>query len=96
MLSNTPLTHPTSTYNHSLDQIRAILGDALQLGARLAELQADTPLIGNLPELDSMAVITVISALEGEFHFIVNDDDDMASAFESVGSLAAYVEAKCR
>jgi acyl carrier protein len=96
MLPNTSFTHSVPRYDDALDQVRAIIGDALQLGNRSADLQADTPLIGNLPELDSMAVVTVISALEGEFDFIVDDDDDMSSAFQSVGSLVAYVEAKSR
>ena len=79
-----------------LDQLRGVVGEALHLGGRESELDVDTPLLGNLPELDSMAVLTVISALEEHFHFVVTDDDDIALAFETMGSLINYVEEKTR
>ena len=47
-----------------LDEVRKVLADALQLGGRANSMQAITPLLGNIPELDSMAVVTVITALE--------------------------------
>jgi len=78
----------------SLEQVRAVLGEALQLGHRGIDLNAHTPLLGNLPELDSMAVVTVISALEEHFHFVVDDDDDLTQAFETLGSLDRYVTGK--
>ena len=78
----------------SLEQVRLVLGEALQLGHRSTDLNAHTPLLGNLPELDSMAVVTVITALEERFHFIVDDDDDLTQAFETLGSLDRYVTGK--
>ena len=75
--------------------VRQIVGEVLQLGLlRLESLERDTPLVGNLPELDSMAVVTLISALEEHFGFVVDDDDDVSQAFDSLGSLTKYVEAK--
>lgn len=79
-----------------LDRLRRVVGGALHLGGRESELDVDTPLLGNIPELDSMAVLTVISALEEHFHFVVADDDDIAQAFETMGSLMDYVEEKTR
>lgn len=86
-------------YAHTGDDIfydvRQIVGDALQLDfPRLEGLDRNTPLVGNLPELDSMAVVTLITALEEYFGFVVDDDDDMAEAFSSLGSLISYAEAK--
>jgi acyl carrier protein len=77
-----------------LDQVKTILTDVLSLGDAGARLQADTPLLGALPELDSMAVVSVIAALEDQFGISIDDDDISASTFETVGSLAAFVEAK--
>ena len=74
--------------------IRRIVGDALQLGSRTEIMERDTPLVGNIPELDSMAVVSVITALEEHFCFIVDDDDDVSQAFHTLGSLTKYVEAK--
>lgn len=77
-----------------LDEVRSLLGSTLKLGARTTSLSADTPLLGNLPELDSMAVVAVITALEENFGFIVDDDEISAETFETLGSLAKFVQAK--
>jgi acyl carrier protein len=77
-----------------LNDVKRILGDALQLGARANAFDASTRLLGSLPELDSMAVVTVITAIEEHFGVIVHDDEISAETFETVGSLAAFVETK--
>ena len=77
-----------------LDEVRTILIDTLALGPRGAALQADSPLLGALPELDSMAVISVIGALEEQFGIAIDDDDISAETFATLGSLAAFVRAK--
>lgn len=74
-----------------LEQIKTLLTDVLSLGAAGARLTADTPLLGALPELDSMAVVQVIAALEDQFGIAIDDDDIGASTFETVGSLADFV-----
>ena len=71
-----------------------MVGDALQLGDRTGSLTADTRLLGNLPELDSMAVVTVITALEDRYGFVVDDDEVSADTFKSLGSLAKFVSGK--
>ncbi len=79
---------------HSMEEVKNILADTLNLGARKANLTANTPLLGNLPELDSMAVIHVLTALEEHFGIVVDDDDISANTFESVASLSAFVDGK--
>ena len=74
-----------------LDQIKTLLTDVLSLGDAGARLTADTPLLGALPELDSMAVVHLIAALEDQFGIAIDDDDIGASTFETVGSLADFV-----
>jgi acyl carrier protein len=78
----------------SLAAIKAILADTLQLGARVETFDLDTPLLGSIPELDSIAVINLITALEEQFGFTVADDEISADTFASVGSLLTFVEAK--
>lgn len=78
----------------TLDQVRALLGEVLQLGARVAQLDASTPLLGALPELDSMAVATVIAAIEDRFDVFVEDDEVSAETFRTVGSLSEFVDHK--
>lgn len=77
-----------------LDEVRDIVGATLKLGARTASLKADTPLIGNLPEMDSMAVVSVITTLEEHYGFTVSDDEISADTFATLGSLADFVKGK--
>ena len=77
-----------------LDEVKTILIDVLGLGDAGQRLDADSPLLGSLPELDSMAVVSVIGALEERFGIVVDDDDISASTFETLGSLAAFVAEK--
>lgn len=79
-----------------LEEVRAILGDSLQLGRRSEKLQADTPLMGNLPELDSLAVVNVIMAIEERFDVSIDDDELSADIFRDLGSLTDFVEQKVK
>jgi acyl carrier protein len=75
-----------------LDEVKGILRDTLQLGDRVAAFDLETRLLGSLPELDSMAVVSVITAIEERFGIAVDDDDISAETFETIGSLCRYVE----
>ena len=77
-----------------IEEVKAVITDSLQLGPRADSLTAGTPLLGNLPELDSMAVVTVITALEERYGFFVEDDEISAETFTTLGSLAQFVSAK--
>ena len=52
------------------------------------------PLLGALPEFDSMAAVTILGALEEHFGIVVHDDEVDGSIFATVGSLCGFVEAK--
>ncbi|NBQ89883.1 MAG: hypothetical protein EBT24_00340 [Betaproteobacteria bacterium] len=56
------------------------------------DFDANTPLLGALPELDSMAVIDLIAALEQRWGIRVADDEVDGRTFATVGSLLAFVE----
>lgn len=75
-------------------QVKAILADVLSLGAAADSLTAESPLLGSIPELDSMAVVNLITALEDQFGIVVDDDEISAATFETLGSLTAFVEQK--
>jgi acyl carrier protein len=78
----------------TLSEVKQVLADTLQLGARVESLTADTQLLGNLPELDSMAVVGVIMALEERFDIVVDDDEISADTFMSLDTLATFVDRK--
>jgi acyl carrier protein len=78
----------------TIDTVKTLLRDTLQLGARVDNFDRSTPLLGSIPELDSMAVVTVITAIEETFDVEVDDDEITAETFETVGSLTDFVDAK--
>jgi acyl carrier protein len=84
----------TTVDRPTFDQVKAVLRDVLQLGPRADRLTRETQLLGSLPELDSMAVVTVITALEERFGITVEDDEISAETFATVGALADFVESK--
>lgn len=75
-------------------EVLSLLDEILSLNGRAAEFHADTPLLGAIPELDSMAVVALISGFEERFGFTVEDDDIEGSTFSTVGSLVAFVDGK--
>lgn len=77
-----------------LEEVKNILSDVLSLGERKNALREDSILLGELPELDSMAVVNVITALEDHFGISVDDDEISAETFETLGSLTRFVEQK--
>jgi acyl carrier protein len=78
----------------NLPRVRRILRDALQLGDKAERLTESSPLLGSIPELDSMAVVTVLTLIEEEFGISVGDDDVSAETFATVGSLTRFVADK--
>ena len=79
---------------NAIEVVKRILGQALQLGDKAKAFDASTSLFGSIPEFDSMAVVTVVAALEEHFGFTVEDDEISAEIFETVGSLTRFVEQK--
>jgi acyl carrier protein len=79
---------------NTLHEVKNLLIDTLNLGAAGASLTAESPLLGSLPELDSMAVVTLIGALEEHFGISIDDDDISGATFETLGSLSAFVDGK--
>jgi len=79
---------------NTIEQLKLLLADTLALGNRAATLRADSPLLGSIAELDSAAVIQVITELEERFDIRIDDDEIDASLFDTVGSLAAFVDRK--
>jgi acyl carrier protein len=73
-----------------------VLDDVLSLRGRARGLDDAAPLLGALPELDSMAVANVLAAIEDRFGIIVDDDEIDGSAFATVASLVAFVQSKLR
>lgn len=76
------------------NEVLSILDEVLSLKGRASGFTLETPLLGALPELDSMAVVALITTLEERFGFIVDDDEIDGAVFASVGTLADFVQGK--
>lgn len=66
----------------------------MSLKGRASEFALDTPLLGAIPELDSMAVVSLITTLEEHFGFTVEDDEIDGSVFASLATLIDFVAGK--
>lgn len=74
------------------NQVLGVLDDALQLQGRAMHFQRDTPLLGALPELDSMGAVALITGLEAHFGLVFDDSELNAQTFATVDSLCQLVE----
>jgi len=77
-----------------VDEIRNIVGDTLGLGERRTALTGNSGLLGAIPEFDSMAVVSVLTAVEEYYGIEIDDDEVSAEIFETLGTLAAFVAGK--
>lgn len=77
----------------SNDVINVVI-NVLQLQGDNAKLKQDSALLGSFPEFDSMAVVSILTALEDQYGFFVDDDEIDGEIFATVGSLVSFVEGK--
>ena len=75
-------------------EVIRLLDEVLSLDGRSSTFTLETPLLGAIPELDSMAVVSLITGLENHFGLVVDDDDMDGSTFATVGSLVDYVNSQ--
>lgn len=79
----------------SIDKkLRSLVDDTLNLQGRSASFTLETPLMGAVPEMDSMGVVSLLTAFEDQLGLVVDDDEIDGSVFETWGSLLAFVERK--
>lgn len=75
-------------------EVLSVIDEVLSLNGRSASFETTTFLRGAVPELDSMAILALLTALEDRFQFSVDDDEISGDTFATVGSLVAFVESK--
>lgn len=81
---------------NTLDRVKAVLVKTLAIQDRQDSLDASTELFGSMPELDSMAVVALSVNLEKEFDFEIDDEGFSGEVFETIGTLAEFVENSTR
>jgi acyl carrier protein len=73
-----------------MDVLKAVLGPAVFSHG----VDQSTPLLGAVAELDSMAVVAILTAIEEHFGIGIPDDEVDSSTFATVGTLVEFVRAK--
>lgn len=76
------------------NEVLRILDETLGLNGRSAAFTRDTLLLGAIPELDSMAVVSLIGGIEEQFGLLIDDGDLSGEAFASVGALVDFIGGK--
>lgn len=77
-----------------LKEVMRVLDEVLSLNGRASGFTRQTALLGAIAELDSMAVVTLITTLEERMGITVDDDEIDGATFASVGSLVDFVAGK--
>lgn len=78
----------------TLASVIEVLARTLGIEDRAPAISRETLLFGELPELDSLAVVELAAALEDRFDLVIDDDDFTGEVFESVGTLSDFVAAR--
>ncbi|OOC51300.1 phosphopantetheine-binding protein [Thioalkalivibrio versutus] len=78
----------------TLDHTQNLLDSALSLNGRAQHFDRNTTLLGGVPELDSMAVVSLITSIESHFDIVIDDDDVSAETFETLGTLVDFIDSK--
>ena len=81
---------------NTLNEILSILDEVLVLNGRSAAFNGNTPLLGAIPELDSMAVVALIAQMEERLGLTILDDEIDGAMFATVGALVSFVDSKLR
>jgi acyl carrier protein len=74
--------------------VKNLLQHALHLGEEVTLFNDSTPLLGSLPELDSIGVVNIITMIEDQLGCSIEDDEINAEVFETFGSLVSFIENK--
>ena len=74
--------------------LRNILEAVIGKRAVPAPLDDRTPLLGAIPELDSMAVLGILTQIQEDLGVSIDDDEVSAEMFETFGALRRFVESK--
>lgn len=75
-------------------ELLSLLNETLHLEGRTASFDENTPLLGALPEMDSMGVVSLLTAFEDRLGFTVDDDEIDGSVFQTFGTLLTFVQKK--
>lgn len=74
----------------ALDLAKKVLAINLQL--ELDELTADTEILGNFPQFNSLTIVGIIGSIEDELDCAIDDEDITTEIFATVEDLATFID----
>ena len=80
----------------NFDNVKAVVVTTLGIEDRADDLVPESELLGNLPELDSLAVVELLVALQDRFGIEIEDDEVVGDIFETLCQLTAFIDSKVR
>lgn len=72
-------------------EVLLLLEEVLHLNGRSSTFSSSTQLLGSLPELDSLAVASLLTKIEEKFEIRIEDDEVTGAVFHTVGSLVRFI-----
>ncbi len=78
----------------AMEFVKKLFREQLQMGSQADLLTEDSVIVGVIPEFDSMAVVSMITAIEEQLGIEIADEEITAEIFGTVGTLAAFVTEK--
>ena len=75
----------------TIEQLRKLVAERLDLNRALEEILADAPLLGGGLGLDSLAIVELVSLTESFFAIEFGEDELNMDSFASIRALATVV-----
>jgi acyl carrier protein len=90
------MTRSQSDTQATFENVKDVVVATLGIEDRADDLVPESRLLGSLPELDSIAVVELLLALQDRFGIEIEDDEVVGELFETLGQLTAFIDAKLR
>lgn len=78
----------------TIDQLKHIIAEQLDVNIQLADIDADTPLFEEGLGLDSIAIMAFITLIEENFGFQFGEDELNMEPFQNLRTLGQFVSTK--
>ena len=76
------------------EELKLLVCSVLGLDSNVNTLEESTLLLGSIPELDSMAAVSLLIAIEDRFDIVLEDDEVSADIFQTFGTIYKFVSSK--
>ena len=85
------MTYEDSRIQNIVDGLRSLVANELGLNLELEDVDADAPLLEGGLNLDSLAIVELITLIEKTFGFEFGEQDLNMEAFASLRTLAGVI-----